>query len=125
MTHYYLYIECGAQLDADTIFYKVGIGESEKQRKIYAWLESYAIEHGHYFVLWSSDAADFYFKCSESIGPEAKPLVGILGPALVMVLKNGCHDPATFQHNWQRHETLMKIDPAYYAAQMIKQKKSK
>lgn len=122
MTRYYLYIECGVQLDADTIFYKVGIGESEKQRKIYAWLESYAIEHGHYFVLWTGDAADFYLKCSESIGPDAKPLAGILGAALMMAFKNGCHDPATFQHNWQRHETLMKIDPAYYASYQLSKK---
>lgn len=27
MTHYYLYIAAGASLDADTRFFKVGIGE--------------------------------------------------------------------------------------------------
>lgn len=31
MTHYYLYISAGASLDADTRFFKVGIGESEAQ----------------------------------------------------------------------------------------------
>lgn len=114
MMRMYLYIETGVQLNADTNFYKVAIGEGKAQRKIYAWLESYAIEHGHYFVRWSLDAADFLTKCTESIGPDAKPLHHIIGTVLVRALKNGCEDPATFLANQHRHELLMRIDPKYY-----------
>lgn len=114
MTRYYLYIEAGTHLDADTNFYKVAIGESEQQRKIYAWLESYAIEHGHFFVRWSLDAADFLEKCVESIGPDAKPIHHIVGITLVRALKNGCEDPDTYLANQHRHEMLMRIDPKYY-----------
>lgn len=114
MTHFYLYIEAGVQLNADTHFYKVAIGESEAQQRIYAWLESYAIEHGHFFVRWSHDAADFYQKCADSIGHDASPLAHVVGTALVRALKNGCEDPATFLANQHRHELLMRIDSNYY-----------
>lgn len=36
MTHYFLYIKTGVRLDADTSFYKVGIGESNAGMRLSA-----------------------------------------------------------------------------------------
>lgn len=115
MTHYFLYIQAGVQLNADTRFYKVALGESAKGHKMNAWLESFAAEHGHLFVRWSADAADFYQKCVESIGPDAHCIAAIPAADLIKSLKTGCDDPACWQALQHRHQLLMAIDPKYYA----------
>lgn len=114
MTHYHLYIKAGVQLDADTRFYKVTIGEGKKGHRQSAWLEAYAIEHGHFFVRWSTDAVDFYSKCQECIGKDAFPILALSGHDLIKTLKNGCDDPACWSAIQHRHELLMQIDPHYY-----------
>lgn len=114
MTHYYLYIQAGLELDSQTRFYKVAIGEGQLGRKQNAWLEAYAIEHGHFFVRWSSDAIQFAMDCRVSIGHDAAPIISIPGRDLIMSLKNGCEDPACWQAIQHRHELMMRIDPHYY-----------
>lgn len=114
MTRYYLYIRAGVRLDADTRFYKVGISESVALSKVRTWLESYANEHGHLFVLWSHDTANFLSRCLKSIGPDAQPLTYIQGVQLRRILKNGCHDPDSWFVTMERHKLLLRIDPHYY-----------
>lgn len=114
MTHYYLYIKAGVQLDADTRFYKVAIGDGIIGTKTYTWLEAYAAEHGHLFVRWSHDAIEFVEKCRESIGHDAAFLLSLPGRDLIKTLKNGCEDPACWSAIQHRHQLLMKIDPKYY-----------
>lgn len=114
MTHYFLYIQAGLELDSQTRFYKVAVGEGQIGRKQYAWLEAYAIEHGHFFVRWSSDAVQFVMDCRESIGHDVAPIVSIPGRDLIKSLKNGCEDPAFWQALLHNHQLMMKIDPNYY-----------
>lgn len=114
MTHYHLYIKAGVQLDLDTRFYKVAVGEGLQGRKQHAWLEAYALEHGHFFVRWSSDAVQFVVDCQESIGADAAPVISLPGRDLIRTLKNGCEDPAFWQACQHRHELMMRIDPHYY-----------
>ncbi len=123
MTHYYLYIKAGVRLDADTRFYKVAIGESQQGRKMNAWLEAYAAEHGHLFVIWSPDAVDFFSKCVVSIGHDAAPIIAIPGKDLISSLKNGCEDPAFWLAIQHRHELLMQIDPNYYTCHELSKRK--
>lgn len=120
MTHYYLYIAAGLQIDANTRFYKVGIGESEAQRKKLAWLEAYAFEHGHYFVRWDIDAVEFCVKAQNSIGMEHPDVRSLMANDLCRVLQTGCEEPAFYQSALNRHRLMMAIDPNYYAAQVIK-----
>lgn len=122
MTHYYLYIRAGQTLDSDTRFYKVGIGESEAQRRKFAWLESYAFEHGHFFVIWSPDAVDFMLKCQQSIGRDSSNIIALKAVELVRILRDGHAEPSTFQTNVNRHRLMMKIDPAYYCYYTIRKK---
>lgn len=120
MTHYYLYIKAGQTLDTDTHFYKVGIGESEVQRKKMAWLQAYAHEHGHFFVIWSQEAAYFMIKCQKSIGPNAKNVLAIMANDLVRILRDGAQEPTSYQAELNRHHLMMQINPNYYTCQMLK-----
>ena len=120
MTHYYLYIKAGQTLDTDTRFYKVGIGESESQTRKLAWLKAYAHEHGHFFVIWSQDAANFMIKCQVSIGPKARNVLAIMANDLIKHILDGSEVPSSYQAELNRHQLLMKIDPSYYTCQMLK-----
>lgn len=123
MTHYYLYIQAGQELNTRTAFYKVGVGESESQQRKYAWLKSYAFEHGHFFVIWSPDAVDFMIKCQESIGPNAKNVVAIKANDLVRYFRDGAEVPSSYQAELNRHQLMMKIDPSYYTCNMLKRRR--
>lgn len=122
MTHYYLYIQAGATLNTYTAFFKVGIGESEAQIRKRAWLQAYAHEHGHFFVIWSPDAVDFMIKCQQSIGPNAKNVVAIMANDLVRILRDGAEVPSSYQAELNRHHLMMKVDTSYYTVQMLKRR---
>lgn len=120
MTHYYLYIQAGQTLNIDTAFFKVGIGGSDAQIRKRAWLQAYANEHGHFFVIWSPEAVEFMIKCQESIGPNAKNVVAVMANDLVRILRDGAEVPSSYQAELNRHRVLMQIDPRYYTCQMLK-----
>lgn len=122
MTHYYLYIAAGLQIDSNTRFYKVGIGESEAQNKKRAWLEAYAFEHGHFFVRWSLEAVEFCVKCQESIGRQYPEVLALMANDLYKILAEGCEEPSFYQAALNRHHLLMQIDPNYYTCHMLKSK---
>lgn len=115
MTRYYLYIKAGVQLDADSQFFKVAIGESKKDVRVYAWLESYAYEHGHFFVRWSLSAVGFLTRCLESVNKQILDVVPMKGNALVAFLREGDEVPAFYEAALSRHRLLMQIDPDYYS----------
>lgn len=122
MTHYYLYIQAGQELNTRTAFFKVGIGESDAQVKKRAWLQAYAHEHGHFFVIWSPDAVEFMIKCQKSIGHNAKNVVAIMANDLVRILRDGAQEPSSYHAELNRHQLMMKIDPAYYCYNTIRKK---
>lgn len=115
MTQLFLYIQTGVQLNTQTRFYKVAIGQSEKQLNVRAWLESYAIEHGHFFALWNANAVAFLDKCLDSVNRSPLDVQHIVGTALVRSLKSGTEDPETYEANRNRHNLMKQIDPNYYA----------
>lgn len=114
MTRYYLYIKAGVQLDANSQFFKVALGESQKDVRVYAWVESYAYEHGHFFVRWSLSAVGFLSRCLESVNKQILDVVPIKGKDLVAFLRDGAEEPAFLQAALSRHKLLMQIDPDYY-----------
>lgn len=122
MTHYYLYIQAGQELNTYTAFFKVGVGESETQIKKRAWLQAYAHEHGHFFVIWSPETVDFMIKCQKSIGPKAKNVIAIMANDLIKYLRDGAEVPSSYQAELNRHRVLMQIDPAYYCYNTIRKK---
>lgn len=122
MTHIYLYIECGASLDEDANFYFVTIGESPRETSIYAYLESYALEHGHYFVLRDATALEFLTRCLISINGSLSQVRQCSGRELMDYFKESAPVPYSLVANQQRHELLKKIDPAYYAMCQLRKK---
>ena len=122
MTHIYLYIECGASLDEDSRFYFVTIGESEQETHICAYLESYALEHGHYFVLRDTYAIDFLTRCLISINGSLSQVRQCSGRELMDYFKESAPVPYSLTANQQRHELLKKIDPVYYAICQLRKK---
>lgn len=124
MTRYYLYIKAGVQLDANSQFFKVAIGESQKDVRVYAWVESYAYEHGHFFVSWSLPAVDFLSRCLESVNKQILDVVPIKGKDLVSFLQDGTEEPAFLQATLSRHNLLMQIDPEYYTNYQLRNRRA-
>lgn len=114
MVHYYIYIECGPTLTETARFYKVGIGLGELGRRQMAFLESFALEHGHFFVIVSLDAWSFVEKCLGTIGKSLADVVPCTAAHLIKHFKVSEELPETFLANLQRHKMMMAIDPAYY-----------
>lgn len=122
MTHIYLYIECGASLDEDSRFYFVTIGESQVETRIYAYLESYALEHGHYFVLRDETALEFLTRCLISINGNLSLVRQCSGRELRNYFMESAPVPYSLVANQQRHDLLKRIDPAYYAICQLRKK---
>lgn len=114
MVHYYIYIECGPTLTDTARFYKVGIGQGELGRKQMAFLESYALEHGHFFVIVSLEAWYFVEDCLHSIGKSFDDVLTCSARHLIKHFKVGEELPETYLANLQRHKLMMAIDPDYY-----------
>lgn len=122
MTHYYLYIECGTSLDNDSRFYYVTIGESQRETRIYAYLESFALEHGHYFVLRDAAASEFLKRCLDSINGSLSQVRQCSGKDLMEYFKGSAPVPYSLNANRNRHKLLKKIDPTYYAMCQLRKK---
>lgn len=125
MTHYYLYIEAGLSIDSNSRFYKVGIGESEVQCKKRAWLESYAYEHGHFFVRWSLDAVEFLARCLESVNKDLFDVLTVKADDICAFFNGTGDEPAFYQSALNRHRLLKQIDPSYYTSCMLEIQKIK
>ena len=61
MTHYHLYIECGSIVDANSHFYRVAIGQSGPEQRVFRKLKEYAAQHGHFFEIASSEHEEFFY----------------------------------------------------------------
>lgn len=122
MTRNYLYISAASTIDKNSQFFMVGIGESEKMRRHYAWLEAFALEHGHFFVLWTQDAVEFCRKCLDSVGLKMDSVKAVKAPELVKFLGSGEKAPVFYQSAINRHRMLMQVDSNYYYYYSIKNK---
>lgn len=67
MVHYYYYVSAGAQCDENTRIYKVAVGTSKQCQRDYAFIMTYALEHGHYFEVVSSRSDDFVKRLRHSL----------------------------------------------------------
>ena len=120
MTHYYLYVRAGLELNESSEFFKVAIGESERELYHKRWLTSFAFEHGHLFVVWSIDVDEFLFKCLESLKPTMKNLVPTTAPELINYLKTGEEIPSCLEAERNRHHLLTQLDHNYYTTCVLR-----
>ena len=68
MTHYHLYImEDGPEVGPSSKFFKVAIGTNVQATRDYLFLTAHAVEHGHYFEMWSHDVDVFLAHLDKSL----------------------------------------------------------
>lgn len=67
MVHYYYYVSAGAQCDESTRIWKVAVGTSKQCQRDYAFLVAHALQHGHYFEIYSPVSDDFILKLRRSL----------------------------------------------------------
>lgn len=68
MIKYYLLITSGAVLDGSSKFYKVGVGNSQRDKLALNKLREFAAANGYYFSLYDNDAAEFLYNIAKSFG---------------------------------------------------------
>lgn len=124
MTRYYLYIKAGLELDNSTRFYKLSIGESERQDRVRAWLEAYAFEHGHFFAIYDGYCVGFLDSCLHSVSKDWRDVLITRGDSFVASLRGNGDDPVMFSQALHRHRFLRKINPNYYALCQIARRNS-
>lgn len=95
MTHYYLYIMAGDEIDSESMFFKVAIGTTPQARRDFLYLTQFAEEHGHYFELWTIEVDVFLEKIANSLrhadgdcAATIIPMAGISARDLVRALKD-------------------------------------
>lgn len=69
MVHYYYLICAGAQVDQDSLFFRVGVGTSSQANRDYLFLTAAAVDKGWYFERVSAASDDFVRKLAESLYP--------------------------------------------------------
>lgn len=69
MVHYYYLICAGAQVDHDSLFFRVGVGTSSQANRDFLFLTAQAVDKGWYFERVSAASDDFVRKLAESLYP--------------------------------------------------------
>lgn len=89
MTHKYYYVSAGKVCDANTCIYSVMIGESLQGRRDHEFLQSYAIQHGHYFAPVSNESDIFIDNLVDSLAEFDIKRRHLAGRDLVKLLRQG------------------------------------
>jgi hypothetical protein len=89
MTHKYYYVSAGKVCDEHTCIYSVMIGESLQGRRDHDFLQSYAIQHGHYFTPVSNESDIFIDNLVDSLAEFDIKRRHLSGRDLVKLLRQG------------------------------------
>lgn len=114
MIHYYLYIDSGQTVRADDHFYKVAIGATTQATRDYLFLTAYAVEHGHYFDLVTSESNAFLLRIRESLNLEVLPLQFVKARDLVRAFKAQQRMPLDAIQLRNQHKHMMRVSEPYF-----------
>lgn len=89
MTHKYYYVSAGKVCDENTCIYSVMIGESLQGRRDHDFLQSYAIQNGHYFATVSNESDIFIDNLVDSLAEFDIKRRHLTGRDLVKLLRQG------------------------------------
>lgn len=89
MTHKYYYVSAGKVCDEHTCIYSVMIGESLQGRRDHDFLQSYAIQHVHYFAPVSNESDIFIDNLLDSLAEFDIKRRHLSGRDLVKLLRDG------------------------------------
>lgn len=89
MTHKYYYVSAGKVCDANTCIYSVMIGEGLQGRRDHEFLQTYAIQHGHYFAPVTNESDIFIDNLVDSLAEFDIKRRHLAGRDLVKLLRHG------------------------------------
>lgn len=113
MTCKYYYVSAGAVCDDATRIYVVTLGISAQGKRDHAFLQSYAIQHGHYFEKMSVDSDTFILNLRESLAEFDISTQLIAGRDLVKLLRQGLTVPLNESHLKANNYQLKMLDTSY------------
>ena len=113
MTHKYYYVSAGAVCDDATRIYIVTLGISAQGKRDHAFLQSYAIQHGHYFEKMSADSDIFILNLRDSLAEFSISTQLIAGRELVKLLRQGIAEPLNQSHLQAANYQLKMLDTSY------------
>ena len=112
MTHYHLYIECGSIVDANSHFYRVAIGQSGPEQRVFRKLQEYAGKHGHFFEIASSEHEEFFYHVLNSLDTIAPRVQYVRGRDLLRSFRTPQALPLSPQscHNGHQLRLTLNLD---------------
>ena len=112
MIHYHLYISAGRQIDNSAQFFKVAVGSSAQANRDFLFLVAHAVDHGHYFALWSQREVEFCDRIARSLSLSRLPFRRVTARDLVRSFKQGSSLPlsANLLHNAHRQNAQLNLD---------------
>ena len=112
MTHYHLYIECGSIVDANSHFYRVAIGQSGPEQRVFRKLKEYAAQHGHFFEIASSEHEEFFYHVLNSLDNIAPRVQYVRGRDLLRSFRTPQALPLSPQscHNGHQLRLTLNLD---------------
>lgn len=119
MTHYHLYIECGAIIDANSHFYRVAIGQSGPEQRVFHKLQAYAAQHGHFFDIASREHEDFFYQCINSLEHAAPSVQYIRGRNLLRTLNGTQAKSLNPHHLHNKHQMSLTLNLDYRVSSRI------
>lgn len=126
MTHYYLYIEAGREIDESTKFYKVAVGTSKQATRDYLFLIAFSESHGHFFSIVSESVQTFLDKIAVQLtgNPQASICTAltvrpISARELVRSFKASCAIPLNPSALSHQHRFQMQTSLDYRVASII------
>ena len=113
MTHRYYYVVAGQLCDGTTMAYKVAIGTSVQGKRDFEFLQSYALQHNHYFAQLSIESVTFMDNLLNSLAEFDIQLQHITGRELVKIFKSCCADPLNPSALSSANYQLKMLDTSY------------
>ena len=112
MTHYHLYIECGSIVDANSHFYRVAIGQSGPEQRVFRKLKEYAAQHGHFFEIASSEHEEFFYHVINTLDNMAPKVQYVRGRDLLRSFRTPQALPLSPQscHNGHQLRLTLNLD---------------
>lgn len=125
MTHYYYLICAGAQVDQNTLFFRIGVGSSRQANSDFLFLTAQAVDKGWYFERVSEMSDEFIRKIADSLYPDNEgakimrlKIRQCLIRDVVRSIKKGEALPADVNSARNRINTLQYLSLNYRVAQV-------
>lgn len=118
MVHYYLLIATGNVVDANSGFYKVGVGATKRDYSALAFLQRFADANGYYLQKYSIEVSEFLSKIAKSLNCHVYELRSMTCRVcdIVRFVRANNHVPDIPSPSQNAKKMLEALHPEYYWA---------